>query len=141
MALLDDVQLDGVHDDTLLADALDGPFDLGGIPGEFYVHPPGLFPHVRPADVRIHFREGAVDLAEDRLLDFVLRKPEMKAEVRHRHAPCSHPPAMAGTMDTSSDRKSTRLNSSHSSISYAVFCLKKKKKKKKSKERQITTTI
>src|SRR2546430_9227794 len=29
---------------------------------------------------------------------------------------------------TSSDRKSTRLNSSHSQISYAVFCLKKKKK-------------
>src|SRR5438309_11048401 len=28
------------------------------------------------------------------------------------------------------DRKSTRLNSSHSSISYAVFCLKKKKQKK-----------
>src|SRR5438309_11170053 len=34
------------------------------------------------------------------------------------------------------DRKSTRLNSSHSSISYAVFCLKKKKKKKKHKNRQ-----
>src|SRR5438874_7309359 len=29
----------------------------------------------------------------------------------------------------SSDRKSTRLNSSHVEISYAVFCLKKKKKK------------
>src|SRR2546430_11973815 len=29
------------------------------------------------------------------------------------------------------DRKSTRLNSSHSQISYAVFCLKKKKKKTK----------
>src|SRR5205085_12298337 len=29
-----------------------------------------------------------------------------------------------------SDRKSTRLNSSHSQISYAVFCLKKKTKKK-----------
>src|SRR2546430_6233359 len=29
------------------------------------------------------------------------------------------------------DRKSTRLNSSHSQISYAVFCLKKKKKKDK----------
>src|SRR5206468_12585384 len=28
------------------------------------------------------------------------------------------------------DRKSTRLNSSHDQISYAVFCLKKKKKKK-----------
>src|SRR3712207_7383104 len=30
---------------------------------------------------------------------------------------------------TSKDRKSTRLNSSHANISYAVFCLKKKKKK------------
>src|SRR5947209_17354309 len=29
------------------------------------------------------------------------------------------------------DRKSTRLNSSHANISYAVFCLKKKKKQKK----------
>src|SRR5437660_3782361 len=31
------------------------------------------------------------------------------------------------------DRKSTRLNSSHVAISYAVFCLKKKKKNKKKK--------
>src|SRR2546427_3391528 len=31
------------------------------------------------------------------------------------------------------DRKSTRLNSSHSQISYAVFCLKKKKKQNKQK--------
>src|SRR2546426_4619318 len=31
--------------------------------------------------------------------------------------------------DTQRDRKSTRLNSSHLVISYAVFCLKKKKKK------------
>src|SRR2546430_16517747 len=34
----------------------------------------------------------------------------------------------AGAQET--DRKSTRLNSSHSQISYAVFCLKKKKKKR-----------
>src|SRR5205085_9460582 len=34
------------------------------------------------------------------------------------------------------DRKSTRLNSSHSQISYAVFCLKKKKKKKQNKTKQ-----
>src|SRR5438128_3803384 len=34
------------------------------------------------------------------------------------------------------DRKSTRLNSSHGSISYAVFCLKKKKKKKKNKKQK-----
>src|SRR2546427_7472130 len=33
---------------------------------------------------------------------------------------------------TDADRKSTRLNSSHSQISYAVFCLKKKKKEKTS---------
>src|SRR5689334_24373633 len=37
------------------------------------------------------------------------------------------------------DRKSTRLNSSHSSISYAVFCLKKKKKKnQKNKQKKKT---
>src|SRR2546422_8316240 len=37
------------------------------------------------------------------------------------------------------DRKSTRLNSSHGYISYAVFCLKKKKKKK-NKINMITST-
>src|SRR5689334_23491017 len=39
------------------------------------------------------------------------------------------------------DRKSTRLNSSHSSISYAVFCLKKKKKKKKKNTLKHKTTM
>src|SRR5688572_31331476 len=42
-------------------------------------------------------------------------------------------PALSSSPRTSAenptDRKSTRLNSSHSQISYAVFCLKKKKKK------------
>src|SRR5712675_2611915 len=47
------------------------------------------------------------------------------------------PPGRAGGGDRRSprrgrrDRKSTRLNSSHGYISYAVFCLKKKKKQKK----------
>src|SRR5690242_21744300 len=40
--------------------------------------------------------------------------------------PAGHRPGAAGG---GSDRKSTRLNSSHMSISYAVFCLKKKKNK------------
>src|SRR5688572_31761792 len=42
-----------------------------------------------------------------------------------------HPPARAALLRpvTPRDRKSTRLNSSHSQISYAVFCLKKKKNK------------
>src|SRR5947208_6497245 len=38
------------------------------------------------------------------------------------------------------DRKSTRLNSSHQIISYAVFCLKKKKKKKKRSYQTKNTT-
>src|SRR3989454_3836396 len=38
--------------------------------------------------------------------------------------------AMRPSIDVARDRKSTRLNSSHLVISYAVFCLKKKKKKK-----------
>src|SRR5207249_10929889 len=41
----------------------------------------------------------------------------------------------------SQDRKSTRLNSSHVSISYAVFCLKKKKKKKNKKLVDNTTLL
>src|SRR5438034_8695709 len=43
-------------------------------------------------------------------------------EPRRRRA--AQPPGRGG------DRKSTRLNSSHTVISYAVFCLKKKKKRK-----------
>src|SRR2546430_8859232 len=38
------------------------------------------------------------------------------------------------------DRKSTRLNSSHSQISYAVFCLKKKKLKQQPDPRQVSST-
>src|SRR5438309_8240192 len=38
-------------------------------------------------------------------------------------------PTVGQVLCSGEDRKSTRLNSSHSSISYAVFCLKKKKKK------------
>src|SRR5688572_32632452 len=41
------------------------------------------------------------------------------------------PPDLTEMLST--DRKSTRLNSSHSQISYAVFCLKKKKKKTQQK--------
>src|SRR2546430_8549048 len=51
--------------------------------------------------------------------------------LRHRRSPApalrSPPPGM-GPRTAPLDRKSTRLNSSHSQISYAVFCLKKKTK-------------
>src|ERR1035437_9604823 len=43
---------------------------------------------------------------------------------------------MSGELN--SDRKSTRLNSSHANISYAVFCLKKNKKKKKTSTPQLS---
>src|SRR2546427_9447869 len=39
----------------------------------------------------------------------------------------------------SGDRKSTRLNSSHSQISYAVFCLKKKKKARNTAQHKFTS--
>src|SRR2546427_6732157 len=49
---------------------------------------------------------------------------------------CSGSDQSSGTIGRrKADRKSTRLNSSHSQISYAVFCLKKKKKKKRRKQR------
>src|SRR5258705_7309575 len=49
---------------------------------------------------------------------------------------------MAGSLlspgvSSSIDRKSTRLNSSHLGISYAVFCLKKKKKRYVTNEREV----
>src|SRR5690348_17378245 len=47
----------------------------------------------------------------------------LRGEICHEQD-ATHPAALRGQ-----DRKSTRLNSSHPSISYAVFCLKKKKKK------------
>src|SRR5687768_18178476 len=61
-----------------------------------------------------------------------MTKPRMACQVGF------DPPARMDSNNTSQkgdveiiDRKSTRLNSSHGYISYAVFCLKKKKKKKK----------
>src|SRR2546430_10291439 len=52
-----------------------------------------------------------------------LRRSHGDVVVRGRAALGQEFPALA----SGSDRKSTRLNSSHSQISYAVFCLKKKK--------------
>src|SRR5690242_21514757 len=56
-----------------------------------------------------------------------------RASVRRSPVP---PPGRTGGRTSPGDRKSTRLNSSHMSISYAVFCLKKKKKKKKKTKKQ-----
>src|SRR5207253_5208733 len=52
--------------------------------------------------------------------------------VDQQHPPAAHAivPSGAERKRGGEDRKSTRLNSSHVAISYAVFCLKKKKQKK-----------
>src|SRR5262245_63808442 len=55
-------------------------------------------------------------------------------------APVSTKKLWAGIIISALDRKSTRLNSSHLGISYAVFCLKKKKSNKKSQPMPTTTT-
>src|SRR6266498_5495727 len=60
------------------------------------------------------FSEGAV--AVERVI-----RPRLRAVLRILHR----------RFHTTKDRKSTRLNSSHVRISYAVFCLKKKKNKNK----------
>src|SRR2546426_9093376 len=55
------------------------------------------------------------------------------------HARCARRPRPGSSVHPATDRKSTRLNSSHLVISYAVFCLKKKKNKiqhKKSLQKQ-----
>src|SRR5688572_32549335 len=65
------------------------------------------------------------------------RAPGHDGPANHSHA-ASHPQRRARMISWSVvDRKSTRLNSSHSQISYAVFCLKKKKKKKTQKRKNL----
>src|SRR2546430_9271569 len=56
--------------------------------------------------------------------DAVLEAHAPRAVVDHLH----HRAPPRTDLLSDRDRKSTRLNSSHSQISYAVFCLKKKKK-------------
>src|SRR5437867_11083767 len=53
--------------------------------------------------------------------------PEFVAKIIERERPQALLPTLGGQTRPNLDRKSTRLNSSHRTISYAVFCLKKKK--------------
>src|SRR2546430_8642539 len=65
-----------------------------------------------------------LDPAEDNGLEQRLPGGEMPVDGADSH------PGAPGDLVEGEDRKSTRLNSSHSQISYAVFCLKKKKRTK-----------
>src|SRR5256886_8840519 len=52
--------------------------------------------------------------------------PTVPATTEHRYLPGTNILVTTFRIESGGDRKSTRLNSSHSQISYAVFCLKKK---------------
>src|SRR2546422_4723335 len=70
-------------------------------------------------------------------LDAAVRAPRAARERAPHYAGIRQHPA-AGRAHR--DRKSTRLNSSHGYISYAVFCLKKKKKKQERSAETLRTT-
>src|SRR5207249_10123428 len=88
------------------------------------------FPTRRSSD--LDRREAERDQDDQRVLeDVVVERAQRLRDEERREAPL---PQQAELVVRRlrlrfSDRKSTRLNSSHVSISYAVFCLKKKKKK------------
>src|SRR3712207_7443536 len=78
------------------------------------------------------FRSGDRDRAPAAAQPDRLRGPHAQAPLARRAArraaePDRDPPALDLQPALGEDRKSTRLNSSHANISYAVFCLKKKK--------------
>src|SRR5438128_6157068 len=79
------------------------------------------------------FRSGAAEL-RGRALDV---EPESRVERGGIDALAEGDQDGGVDAHAGRDRKSTRLNSSHGSISYAVFCLKKKKKKKEQRETTI----
>src|SRR5205085_10931846 len=99
-------------------------------------HPPHLpsFPTRRSSDLA-HARESFIAAMDDDLnvsgalaavFDLVR---DLNRRVDARSLSTADARAGADALrDFDRDRKSTRLNSSHSQISYAVFCLKKKKK-------------
>src|SRR5690606_41561856 len=93
-----------------------------------------LFPYATLSRSQRHQGEGALVQARMRhpqagLVDDV-RAVQQQIQVQGPWAPAvaavSSAHAAEAALDFSSDRKSTRLNSSHVKISYAVFCLKKK---------------
>src|ERR1035438_5479074 len=98
-----------------------------GVPGFFAGLPPGL-PHVRRQRRLLHLHQ---------FFFLMIRRPPRSTLFPYTTLFRSRPPMNSGAMPKIAtdatfkwracpDRKSTRLNSSHLGISYAVFCLKKK---------------
>src|SRR5438270_1884459 len=80
------------------------------------------------------FRSGADQPRHERGILYRVPEPPAAPAERVIRPPAPH-------CDACRDRKSTRLNSSHSQISYAVFCLKKKKEKKENTYRKPKRSI
>src|SRR3712207_6846275 len=101
---------------------------MGGDAGVFFLmmrRPPRstLFPYTTL------FRSSVPRVAAARAAGRVVAVAEDRERARHPDAGlqrASQPVVHHGLVTSSKDRKSTRLNSSHANISYAVFCLKKK---------------
>src|SRR3712207_8383636 len=70
------------------------------------------------------FRSDLAILGDLSKLDLLRNVPRVYRGTHITHPKFSHRPVR--TLRVTSDRKSTRLNSSHANISYAVFCLTKK---------------
>src|SRR3712207_8935987 len=79
-------------------------------------------------DLALSLRRGREE-AERRARQTSGHDPERHPEGVHRARHLHLPTRALDAAHHRQDRKSTRLNSSHANISYAVFCLKKKKKK------------
>src|SRR5439155_20561278 len=78
-----------------------------------------IFPHAQVEELRPHALVLVVGAREP--------DPQRQIHLRHLGAVAEAVGTEMAQMNLSLDRKSTRLNSSHVAISYAVFCLKKKK--------------
>src|SRR5260221_10896703 len=98
---------------TITIDPVDGLLNKG-LKNLWYAVCPSDFVKTQPVSVRRFGRKIAL------WRDAAGQVHALEDHCPHRGAPLSQ-----GVID----RKSTRLNSSHTVISYAVFCLKKKKKK------------
>src|SRR5690606_42156733 len=94
---------------------------------------PHSFPTRRSSDLSFsttapHYTTSDLTSAKAALLQQIGARRIRRVFFTGRNADTGDGASMAAAVATFIDRKSTRLNSSHVKISYAVFCLKKKKR-------------
>src|SRR3712207_7854699 len=85
-----------------------------------------LFPYTTLFRSRAAFGPSRAGIDDEQLNGLALQPARVDQRRPHRHLVGKGDGQRIGRL-ADRDRKSTRLNSSHANISYAVFCLKKKK--------------